>query len=1609
MKTKLGMIIAFLFIASLLMARDNILLVNYGPKQSIREGDDDFQQIIYFQIDDTYSDSLYIRIFDIDCGGDVDLSFGGYNTRTRFDLFGGDSAFTAPTLKNPKPDEADINAGRSLASHVIGENSELNNSWYNFAHISARDGEKFGDSFYFKLVVQGVSGDDANAYDVRLSTSATMNVTAPEFSMFSNSPTFRLRKDENIASIKFFVPEDVRKVTINNFDLAGASMQLVSAFRSNLTVVSSGQGEWVKSTVALESIETMRECALALGQGGESPNDVSLYITDDKNRVLPIHLPIYLKKLNHRPVIQKTLIALSDCQSIVFDAKSSTDQDGDILEFYWELGDGTTATGSRIVHQYQEQKTYQALLIVKDNSGEVGNSAFERFQVTVNKPPRAIAGPDIITAPNEIVTLDGSSSSDQDGRLINYEWDFGDGASASDAIITHRFASAGTYRTTLRVTDNSDSPCNFATDEISVWVNAAPLAFAGDDMRGSVGQSMILNGERSSDSDGEIVAYHWDFGDGGEGSGKIVHYIYKAPGTYVVRLSVTDNANVGNSTQYDELSVFINEPAVANAGKDMKGAIDEPLLFDGGNSFDNDGVITNYIWDFGDGTRGEGKQISHAYTKSGVYTVALTVQDNSGTDSNKSSDSLQVFINQPPVADAGEDQLLTASEVTFSASGSRDLDGKIIDYEWDYGDGLTGSGVNPAHVYRRPGTYRVKLTVKDDSGTKNDRSSDFLNVVINEKPIADAGPDQSAASGQILTFDGSGSRDADGAITEYLWDFGDGVAATGQTVSHQYNKPGIYAIRLSVKDDTEQAQAVDYDETVVMVNSRPVADAGPDILVAPAESILFDGSGSFDQDKDSLSFEWSFSDGKHPAITAKTRRAFSLPGIYSGILTVSDNSMLDNGVARDTVIIRINSAPIANAGKNIFSCDETLLLDGSASVDPDGDPLTFTWDFGDGSEAIHGVQVLHKYDHGGNYPVILTVDDGLGLANSRHSTAITAVINDPPMANAGENESYCSGEVIIFNASNSRDPENGLLKYFWDFGDSTTAEGLNPTKIYKKDGVYQVKLTVQDDSGLPCNTDVAIKSIEIIESPVAIAGPDQEVCTHTQVFFDGTASRDFDGVVNSYFWDFGDGTTGGGATPTHSYKKAGVYRVVLTITGDLRGDCDNSNTDELLVTVHNAPLAQFSAVSITPVNRPVVLDASSSVSDEADIIEYLWDFGDGSEGSGKMITHQYKDFGIYLIKLTIRTSANTICNSSIAQKMIIVNQQPVADAGDDRLVGVNQVFLLDGSKSMDPDGSIVAAHWDFGSSESLSGIIARHRIGKVGRHPILLTVVDNTNAENNSAVDTVWVTVSDPVIPVITASEVACPGEIVHFSVMNSKNLDRQGTICNWNFGDGQTAQGMEVTHQYAKSGRYNVIVMIDDGLMLDNSKTDASKTVFINHRPVANAGGDRLTCPGQELVFDASKSYDLDETDWKVQWDFGDGHKSMDKIARHVYQKSGHYSVKLRVTDNSGGSCSMGDDVIDVIVNSAPTAVAGPDRQVFFGGAHDAVLFDGTGSTDADGDGLKYEWDFGDGSRYSGAKLYHTYDKPGIYWVRLVVDDGRKTPCSRSQDEIKIEVMNRN
>lgn len=1612
-------IILFLFVIiisvpNLIFAQENVFLAAYGKDAPTREGDDDFRQIIYFKIPESATDSVYLRIFDADIGGNWDTKFQEFDTQTRFRLYGGTGAYSNPQPGTPYPPDRVLFDGTLIIDEYFGEDNFKDNKWFNYAVLSPSQGHLVNGFYYFKLIVSGETGNDGNIFDVTLSTQDKSNRIPEGAEIFSFAPTLRLPSRGRFAEMRFFLPDTVSDIAVYNFDLAGGNVAVETPFRSDLVLASSGQDEWASGTIQLDDDESGRYNAIKFAGGQEIPNDATFYVLSSSGdrltlgNAIPIKLPIYFHKPNSRPVPVVSTKVLSDCYTVVFDASQSTDADGDAMEFIWDFGDGNTKRGTRIAHTYDDIRFYTAELLVIDASGQVGNSSLKTFEVALNNPPVARAGADVTVAPNELINFDASASSDNDGQILTYIWDFDDGNRTEGVTAAHTYIKPGIYNVELRVEDNSDSPCKTDTDNLQVFVNATPVVEIGGDKIAAVNETLTFDGGQSYDSDGEIVSYQWDMGDGTTKSGQIVDHQYASPGEYNVRLLITDNTNVSNNSASDELTVTVNDKPQAVAGSDKVVAKDEVVTFDASQSVDADGQITNYFWDFGDGTTGAGMVVTHSFTEPGKYDVKLSVTDNSGSISNKAEDQILVVVNYPPVAEAGENVVVTESAVRFDGTNSSDSDGEITEYLWNFGDGTTSTEPAPVHVYSLPGTYNVTLTVTDNSNTSTESTSDNLTVTINEAPIADAGRDVITSPGEELTFSGSNSVDPDGSISKYEWDFGDGNTAEGEAVKHAFDKPGVYSVKLTVTDNLGHTNAVDFDELIVTVNHPPVAAAGQDVLAAPGEVINLDGSSSYDFDGSLVSYNWSFNDGSPDANSAVITKSFGKPGIYTAQLTVTDSSSAGNASTSDQITIKINHSPESRPGENIFTCSSTVEFDGSLSADADGDALKYTWDFGDGSPVKEGISVIHTYTKSGTYPVILTVDDGTGLSNSVNTSSITIFINQPPIADAGEDKTVCAGEVVLFDGSGTIDPEGGLLKYYWDFGDGTSAEGLNPTKTYDLGGVYEVTLTVKDDSNLPCSTDVDQIVVNVAESPVANAGEDQTVCANTVVQFDGNKSIDYDGVVNNFSWDFGDGSTGGGAAPTHVYTTPGTYRVLLTITGDLVGECDNTDKDEMIVTVLDAPIPAFTYPEIAAVNSPVSFDGSKSDGKGATITNWVWDFGDGNTSEGQNVFHTYDEPGKYFVELTIETDSKAGCSSTPIKDFIIVNAAPEADAGEDKYAGVNEVVTFNAENSEDSDGSIVSYEWDLGDGTVLQDVEVRHRYTEPGNYRAILRVRDNTTLSNNNDIDTINVKINDSPVPVIDAPEWGCAGSPVTLSASASYDSDGDIDSYKWNFGDGTASDTSSVDHVFTSPGKYNITLTINDGDGLKNSVNTASKIVKINRKPIAAAGNDLVVCPGDAVMLDAGNSFDRDGFISTYDWDLGDGSTGTGSQFTHIYTESGVYEVTLTVADNSGLDCGINTDKLTVIVNGTPVADAGGDKSAYFGGAHDAVFFDGTNSSDPDGDPLTYSWDFGDGTSGNGAVVSHKYTQAGTYNVTLTVSDGKGKACSTAFDTITVTINNR-
>jgi PKD repeat protein len=342
---------------------------------------------------------------------------------------------------------------------------------------------------------------------------------------------------------------------------------------------------------------------------------------------------------------------------------------------------------------------------------------------------------------------------------------------------------------------------------------------------------VIFDASGSTDVDSGIASVIWDFGDGTTGTEMTENHTYNNPGIYNVILTVTDF--YGN-TGYDTVTITVNEPlapiAVINTVPiDPTGSAPFSVYFDAYKSAADPGCefgceIVSYSWDFGDETTGTEVATNHIYDNPGLYIVTLTVTD---LNSKEGYDTVTITVNEPlaptvkinTTPAANENNLIEGDipfKVYFNAYGS--VSGSmIVSYDWEFGDGGTGSGITTNHTYNVPGIYIVYLTITDNNGYEAYNSvyvavgaAGDVNAVIKSTPDAEQ---PSGTDPFTVGFDASDSTtSASGArIVSYTWDFDHGASIvinseTSPTeppipvVTYKFTPAGTHLVQLTVED-----------------------------------------------------------------------------------------------------------------------------------------------------------------------------------------------------------------------------------------------------------------------------------------------------------------------------------------------------------------------------------------------------------------------------------------------------------------------------------------------------------------------------------------------------------------------------------------------------------------------------------------------------------------------------------------------------------------------------------------------------------------------------------------------------------------------------------------
>lgn len=499
--------------------------------------------------------------------------------------------------------------------------------------------------------------------------------------------------------------------------------------------------------------------------------------------------------------------------------------------------------------------------------------------------------------------------------------------------------------------------------------------------------------------------------------------------------------------------------------------------------------ILSYAWNFGDGSTETIPEPSHTYAdmgKGGRFDVTLDITKRDKQTKEESVDKYTTVVTIAKVLSPSfiMDKKTGPAPLTinFDASGSVVTGGQIAAYDWDFkgtNNYTDASGAKVSYTFDQIGTYNVSLRISDSSTPPVYRTIS-QEVTVEGSNIPTAVIDIPTKDGKYLvgtqyTFLGEKSSSPAGAIQKYTWDFGDGTAkANTRTATHTYKTAGNYEVILEIVDEqgtkAQASQKIKLEQAatapiaVIKTVPGPAGDKEDFISGTIPFEVSFDATGTQDPDNNIVEYKWDFDgDGEFDSSGEKTTYVYKKDGVYNATLTVID---ADNNESKAVLVVKVGTQPLqaritANPIEGVAPL--TVTFDASASSYPDGQIVSYEWDFGDGSaKRIDVAQVTYKYSKIGTFTAKVTA---IASDNSR-STAETPV-NIRPVALTScfvaTPEQGAAPLVVEFDPKCST---GTVAKYSWDFGDNSTSRTRKPTHTYNTPGSYEVVLEVADNQNV---------------------------------------------------------------------------------------------------------------------------------------------------------------------------------------------------------------------------------------------------------------------------------------------------------------------------------------------------------------------------------------------------------------------------------------------------------------------------------------------------------------------------------------------------------------
>ncbi len=1027
---------------------------------------------------------------------------------------------------------------------------------------------------------------------------------------------------------------------------------------------------------------------------------------------------------------------------------------------YWGDGNISNLSSFPVFHSYANTGNFTISYVVRSSNG---NSDSITRNVTVSQPPSVQ-----YTIQNRCfdsaVTLTDNTTIPSGATLVERRWFFPhDGSTYNTAVINKTFSQPGIYQVALKIRLSNgceDSSVRFVNN-----YSAPTIDFIADNTCGDSALMVIDNSVNTTG--GGISSYTWDFGNGDVRTftdKRDTQFVgYATPGTYNV--TVTMRSPFGCVAQQTKQVTIYNLPTANFTSTEA--CAKTPTQFTNTSLNPTGTTGAYYFWDFGDASSttdtSTAMNPTYSYPASGTYTTKLVYGTNVGCRDSITKTVTVLPIPAPNFSLADEfceDEQVSIFNLT---------PGSISNYLYDFGDTTTSTDENPTHTYVNTGVFPVSLTVQGSNGCFETYTD---TITINPKATPSF-TTSGECQGEPVTFT-STSTVSSGAITNYVWQFGDGRISTGQTAQNTYTNAGVFNVRLRLT--TDKNCIIEYTQPFT-VKPTPVANFS-NTAACLGETTQFTNTTSFALGADSITnFFWDFGDGANSNNEDPTH-TYANEGTYDVTLRVIGTNGCENSITRQ---IKVETIP--NAGFTATNaCVGVPITITNTSVNSVA--VTTQYDLANG-DTRNGADIQYTYNTPGTYNIIQSVSTAAGCTKTD-----TQVVEIYPLPTVDFSFiEGCAGIETPFTDLS----DTTVIEWLWEFGDGNTSTNQNPVNVYQQGGTFNVRLTTKSVNGCE-NT--ASKTINILRKPTALYNIPIPICEGIGVFFQNNSSLNGT-TLDQYIWSMGTGDTIVGLNPNgYIYDTSGNLELTLIARNTL--GCDD--TFRSTITVYAKPVPDFTYEGQC-VDVPVQFRNESFTLDNNQIARVVWNI----EDIGALATNDplvtFTTTGYKTITLEAFTLTGNCSN--ILTDSIFIYPNPIADfTFNDACIGFPIEFR---DASTQEFGNIVAWDWSLGDGTKSNEQNPIHTYQANDQYTVIMTAISDLGCEN-----TTFQIVSPRNKPEAEFEQFPDSPNIlnpvVEFTQVGSSDVVNRF----WDFGDGfiDNSNTVNLEHTYSDTGDYNVTLI---------------------------------------------------------------------------------------------------------------------------------------------------------------------------------------------------------